>query len=345
MNQPTDANLGAASSFPPAGGGGHDTHMPLYPPPPRELMDDPDADDPPPVKSPPAFLQQIRPIHSQSESSFPLPPAPLPMPPYAGASPLTAAGSTEPGAIETSPEENPMAGWVEFDETPAGSGPDGYGAAETEVAVQETPFESTIIQTLRLNRIREQYADCWRTIQQSGEMRPPRVVALTECCNESHSAHVLGHVAVWLARDVGKHVLLVDADLERRELTRQFCLNHARGLADVCMLRCDWPETVVPTSHPSLSVLPLGNGPIDVARWDAFQIANLVKQWKELFDTILIDAGDPRSPLFRTVYPTCDATYLLVRLGLTPRDAVDETIDYLEDRDMEIAGCLVTNLP
>ncbi len=211
--------------------------------------------------------------------------------------------------------------------------------------VEPTEFEHAITASLSSHRLRDQYLSMWDALSDEAHGKPPIVIGFVSVGPDEHVANVVAHLGSLVSQELGQHVLLVDGDLRKRYLSSAFDMLYARGLAESCLLECDWNEVVTPTSNRRLCVLPTGEVSIGVIDVDARRLSTTAKSWKEMFDVTLVDIGDAQAPFARAMYGVCDRIYLLVRLGQTDREIADSVVQLLLEQQISLKGCIATNLP
>ena len=85
----------------------------------------------------------------------------------------------------------------------------------------------------------------------------PKNIVITSAIPSDGKSTTAANLAIALAR-AGSRVLLVDADLRRGVLHKQFSAALQPGFADVLTGQCAWAGAVVPTAVPHLHLLPSG---------------------------------------------------------------------------------------
>lgn len=139
------------------------------------------------------------------------------------------------------------------------------------------------------------------------------------------------NLALLLATEIDRRVLLVDGDLRKPAVATLFGVHAAPGLSDVALGDAEWRDTVRPAPWNGLAVLPSGslitrptealNGP----RARAF-----FEQVKGEYDYVVVDAPPVLAVADAMVLAgLVDAVLLVVRAGKTNRDAVLEAVDAL----------------
>jgi tyrosine-protein kinase Etk/Wzc len=142
-----------------------------------------------------------------------------------------------------------------------------------------------------------------------------------------------------------QNVLLVDADTLWQRLTRTFELEGQPGLADVCLNRCSWNDVILPTTVAGFELLPAGTGRVggESLSESTGRLLALLDAWKGHFDLVLVDGGDLQSGLAAVVARMCQAVYVVVRLGRTPRRLAMKALQRLKAEGLAPRGCIATN--
>lgn len=154
-----------------------------------------------------------------------------------------------------------------------------------------------------------------------------KVLLITSPLSRDGKSTVALNLATSLA-DQGKvKVLLLEADLHRPSLLAYLGVDGLKGLADVVEGAAD-PATAIRRIEPlGFYLLPAGNSPEHPAELlQSERFHGLLRDVKASFDWVLIDCP-PAFPLSDVVAlsPHADGVLLVVRAGVTPREAVLET--------------------
>jgi capsular exopolysaccharide synthesis family protein len=139
------------------------------------------------------------------------------------------------------------------------------------------------------------------------------------------------NLAVTLAEQGKRPVLVIEGDLQRPALSRELGLDDLAGVAE-CLESGANPCSLVRRIEPiGCYVLPAGkplSNPSELLQRGV--LPTMMEQLSRYFDWILIDSP-PVAPLTDTLSwkQRADATLLLARAGSTPTRAVDEALDLL----------------
>lgn len=92
---------------------------------------------------------------------------------------------------------------------------------------------------------------------------------------------------------MGKRVLLIDADIRRSSISRHFQVEHARGLVNLLQEGDACPTKIFQTSVPNLSLLPAGHSEHieDVELLANGVFSKALDRWRTTYDVILLDGA------------------------------------------------------
>jgi capsular exopolysaccharide synthesis family protein len=153
------------------------------------------------------------------------------------------------------------------------------------------------------------------------------------------------NLAVVLAQ-LGKKVLLIDADLHKARLHEVMKVSNRIGLVSILAQEIDALTAVHATAVPGLSIITAGpNSPNPSGLLASEAMRQLLKAGEKTFDYIVFD-----SPPVQTVADALilgnlvDGVVLCVKGGETPREQVVRARDRLLRANVRILGVLINNL-
>lgn len=144
----------------------------------------------------------------------------------------------------------------------------------------------------------------------------------------------------------GKKVILVDADLRKRSLTRMFELTEQQGLYNVLSKKVSLKEGVQSTAVNNLSVLPAGvveDNPIDVL--NTVNIETFVKELEHMAEVVIYDSPPTFISDSLTLIRKVVNLIYVVRLGRSRRDVVKKFKDEFGLANVQVIGTVVNGLP
>lgn len=136
------------------------------------------------------------------------------------------------------------------------------------------------------------------------------------------------------AQELGKRVLLIDADMRKVESGACFGLNGSwagRGLSHVLRDEQGISDAVISSETPALSFMPSGALPSNPSELlSSPKMEQLLRTASASFDWVVVDSP-PVLAVSDTmlIAPLCDAVVLVVRANGTPSKLVLETIEHV----------------
>ncbi len=175
---------------------------------------------------------------------------------------------------------------------------------------------------------------------------PPKVVLVTSPDKHAGKTFVTCNLAISLA-ELGKRVLLIDADLRNPHVHRAFQIRNKVGLTNVLTGQKDVSQGCVFSTHiPHVFVLLAGpHSPSSAELLASDSMAETLKSCAEHFDFVLLDSA-PLLPVFDTHVLTkrAEAVLLVVRSGNTSRYAVKSTVELIERVGGRLTGVLLNDV-
>jgi exopolysaccharide/PEP-CTERM locus tyrosine autokinase len=175
--------------------------------------------------------------------------------------------------------------------------------------------------------------------------KKPRSVMVTSAVPGEGKSFVAANLAVSVARHVNWNVLLMDCDLRRPSVHRQFGYQNVPGLSNYLTNGTPLSQLLLKTGIKNLTILPAGKQPDNPSELlSSERMADLLREVTARYDDrlIIIDSPPPKltaesGALARYV----DGILLIVKYASTPREAVTELVAKL-GRD-KIIGAVVNN--
>jgi len=152
------------------------------------------------------------------------------------------------------------------------------------------------------------------------------------------------NLGVALAELPGTEVLILDADMHHPAIEAYLELPHRQGLADVLDGRCGLDAAIRRTSIEGVSMMGAGTLPDNPTRLlgsDRMKI--VLNQLKQRFSFVLIDTPEAMTISDASLIGgIADGIVLVVRLGSTSRQYVEQTHNTLESLGGNVLGTCLT---
>ncbi len=237
------------------------------------------------------------------------------------------------------PQQDPANAEAPQETTPPGSAPSSDRYQElTEERLRRNGFLSR--QDER-SQLAEEFRIIKRPILENAFGPPSRLiphgnlVMVTSAAPSEGKTYCSVNLALSIAREVNRTVLLVDADVARPALPRALGLGSRLGLLDVLLdQRVSLPDVLIRTNIPNLAVLPSGGSHrLSTELLASEGMARLVVEMSERYRDRIIVFDSP--PLLATSEASVLASHmgqvlLVVESGRTPAAAVGRALEKLE---------------
>lgn len=143
---------------------------------------------------------------------------------------------------------------------------------------------------------------------------------------------------------IGRRVLLIDADLRKPSLHRQFNLKQDRGLIDVLMKRASFEEARVEHDVAGLHLLPLGPAPSNpVQILSSGVIGDFIASIREQYDVIILDSapvmGLADTPMLSRM---ADYVVLIIEANRAHYGQAKSAVRRLQDAGANILGIVMS---
>ncbi|HSL21385.1 MAG TPA: CpsD/CapB family tyrosine-protein kinase [Vicinamibacterales bacterium] len=174
----------------------------------------------------------------------------------------------------------------------------------------------------------EQYRSLRTRIVQAENGRPLRTIAITSPGKGDGKSVNAANLALTMAQEFQRRVVLVDGDLRRPRSHQLLGLTDGAGLADVLMGTVDLDTALISLPEHNLTVLPAGIPPSHPAELlSSSTMRRVIEALRQRFDRIVIDMP-PVAPLadVHILAPLLDAVVLIVRAGVTPKPAIERAL-------------------
>lgn len=161
---------------------------------------------------------------------------------------------------------------------------------------------------------------------------PPRVILVVSASLGEGKTTVATNLALALARN--SRTCLVDADLRRPGIADAFNIQAERGLSDVLRSEITLEDVFIcPPSAARITLLPAGAANQEASvLFATAKMAEVVSRLRSTFEHVVIDTP-PLLPYAdaRAISPLADGVIVVGRSGVTTRDALQRSMELLEE--------------
>ena len=177
----------------------------------------------------------------------------------------------------------------------------------------------------------EQYRTL-RTRRAAAESGAPRVLAVSSPCVGDGKSITAVNLALTMAQEVNRRVVLVDADLRRPSVHTLLGLPHRPGLAAVLTGEVPLEEAIVELPEYQLAVVTSGMPPEHPAELlGSAAMRRVLDALRSRFDRVVLDTP-PAVPLadVGVLAPMTDGVVLVVRAASTTRPTIERAMAVLD---------------
>lgn len=158
-----------------------------------------------------------------------------------------------------------------------------------------------------------------------------QIILVTSPRNGDGKTLTAANLAVSMAQEFQHRVLLLEADLRRPTVSGLFDLPASPGLAGVLIGGASLESALVPLPGQHLTVLPAGDPPAQPSELiGSTAMRRTIEALRSQFDRIIVDSPPVALADTHLLGPLADGVLMVVRAGITPRDAVERALSAFE---------------
>jgi len=174
--------------------------------------------------------------------------------------------------------------------------------------------------------------------------KPPKVILVTSSVPEEGKSTVTANLAAAIAQ-LGRNVLLVDADLRRSSQHRLWGVDNRQGLKDIVTDKII-PLSVIKQPMPKLNLLTSGivdSNPLAIL--DSPEMSDFVGRSRRDYDLILIDAPPlPVTADVLTISKLVDGILFVTRPGVVEQESAELAQEALATTGQKILGMVINGV-
>ena len=161
----------------------------------------------------------------------------------------------------------------------------------------------------------------------------PKSILITSAMPGEGKSFVAANLAVSIALNINKHVLLIDCDIRKPDIHPMFGIGNVPGLAEYLMQKSELAPLLVRTAVDRLTILPGGEPSSNASElMSSARMAELIEEVKHRYPDRLIVIDSPPTNLASEssfLAREVDGILVVTEHGKTPRQDVTELLELL----------------
>ncbi|MBI4686480.1 MAG: polysaccharide biosynthesis tyrosine autokinase [Nitrospirae bacterium] len=171
-----------------------------------------------------------------------------------------------------------------------------------------------------------------------------RTLLITDCEGSVETCAISANIGIYLSRKAGYKTLIIDADLRHSSVSKLFNNLDKNGLASILEGKSFFTDTVK-NLNDDLYILPSGETALNpITLLNSSSMYNVIVQAKKEYEFIFINCPDLRSYTDAFMLSTItDGTALVINEGKVRRHIVENSINSLRQKNVNIVGAILSN--
>jgi succinoglycan biosynthesis transport protein ExoP len=223
-----------------------------------------------------------------------------------------------------------------------------YGRGLPRLRAVDAPDKVAGVELIPHTDARSPVAEAYRAFRTSlllASATSPKVIVITSSFAREGKTTTSVNLATVLAQ-MGKPVLLVDADLRRPRLQKVFPGKMNLGLVNYLAANIPFDDIIQPTEVPNLSVVlsgPIPPNPSELLASD--RMKHLIEDVRSKYAYVIFDSPPVLAVTDAIVLAaSADGVVLCVHGGQTPRELVQRSAEKLRQANIPVLGAILNNL-
>jgi succinoglycan biosynthesis transport protein ExoP len=224
-----------------------------------------------------------------------------------------------------------------------------YGKTPAKLRAVDTPEDKEPgIELIPHTDARSPVAESYRAFRTSlllASAKSPKVIVITSSFAREGKTTTSVNLATVLAQ-MGKPVILADADLRRPRLQKVFRGKMNLGLVNYLAANIPLDDVIQPTDVPNLSVIlsgPIPPNPSELLASD--RMKHLIEELRSKYAFVIFDSPPMLAVTDAVVLAAnADGVVLTVHGGQTPRELVQRSAEKLRQANIPVLGAILNNL-
>lgn len=223
-----------------------------------------------------------------------------------------------------------------------------YGRALPRLRAVESDDKPAGVELIPHTDARSPVSEAYRAFRTSlllASATSPKIIVITSSFAREGKTTTSVNLATVLAQ-MGKPVLLVDADLRRPRLQKVFTGKMNLGLVNYLAANIPFDDIIQPTEVPNLSVVlsgPIPPNPSELLASD--RMKHLIADVRSKYAYVIFDSPPVLAVTDAIVLAaSADGVVLCVHGGQTPRELVQRSAEKLRQANIPVLGAILNNL-
>lgn len=194
---------------------------------------------------------------------------------------------------------------------------------------------------------RKQAAEIYNKIADFHQKNRARVFSFTSCRQKEGVSTILLNLTYHIRRlNIGKRLLLIDANFQSPSLHSMFRVKNESGLSDILEGTTSVSEAMQQLADGNICVIPSGKSHHNLTgRIECERLEQVLSSAKDQFDFIFVDASPVlTSPDFYCAAETADIVFLVIRSLKVQREAALKAKALLTDSNCTIGGVILNRV-
>ena len=206
-------------------------------------------------------------------------------------------------------------------------------------------MEKFLVKNNPSSPIAEAYRKIATNIEFSNIDNEIKTIMVTSAKQDEGKTTTICNLAIVMT-ELKKSILLMDLDLRKPAVHKQFELSNKKGLTDLLINKDDY-KTYIQNVYPGLDVITTGMIPANPAEIiNSRTLKELIKEMAANYDYIFLDAP----PIMLVSDPITISTYanaviLAIEHGKTEKELAKKAVDSLKQVNANIIGAVFNNIP
>ncbi|MBN1353362.1 MAG: CpsD/CapB family tyrosine-protein kinase [Candidatus Omnitrophica bacterium] len=192
--------------------------------------------------------------------------------------------------------------------------------------------------------VTEQYKVLRTNLYSLSPQSPIKTIVITSTQAQEGKSVTSCNLAYALSLDSDKKVLLVDADFRKPAVHKVFKIPRKPGFIEVFKGEADIENFIKKPVLDNLYIITSGTIISNPSEFlSSLKMKNYIERLKEKFDYIIFDTPPVINVTDSSILGAmCDCLLMVVRMGVTPKNMVEEAVTMLKHAQAKPKACILT---